>query len=116
MSKPKTPYKFQEIAIKKALGTYGYIIADACGLGKTLMAIEIAKRSRKQEPWQCLIVTPPALMSQWVEEIHDQDPGQPSDFSLKKPLFNVAARVIDEVKTLYGPGVSRASGARGSVK
>jgi len=75
----KTPYPFQVEAVHKALKTNGFLVADDCGLGKTITAIEIAKASRAKYwstgPWRCLVVVPPSLILQWVDAIQDQDPG-----------------------------------------
>lgn len=70
----KTPYEFQVEAVNQITNTHGYILADECGLGKTLTAIESAKRTRRILPWRCLVICPPSLISQWEQEINEQDP------------------------------------------
>ena len=74
----KALYPFQEEAVAKILAASGFILADECGLGKTITAIEIAKRSRNPEApyWQCLVICPPVLIPQWIDEISEQDPEQ----------------------------------------
>ena len=72
----KVPYPFQAEAVAQALKVPGFLVADECGLGKTLTAIEIAKASRGFSPmWWCLVICPPSLIPQWIDAIHDQDPG-----------------------------------------
>lgn len=62
------------MAIAKALATSGFIIGDDTGYGKTVMGIEVAKRSRTH-PWRGLVVSPKKIRYQWESVIHDQDPG-----------------------------------------
>ena len=92
----KTPYPFQEAAIERCMETMGQIVADECGLGKTLTAIETAKRVRQlftPERWRCLIICPPALIPQWEDEIADQDPGIPAAIVNRLPV---------DVQSIYG--------------
>ena len=70
-----TPYPYQEEAIDFGISRQGSIIADDCGLGKTLVGMEIAKRVRKTETWRCLVLCPPSLVAQWVKAISEQDDG-----------------------------------------
>lgn len=76
----KQLYYFQQEAVNKALGAPGLLIADECGLGKTITALEIAKVSREKFSshltWRCLIVCPPSLIKQWIVAIDEQDLGQ----------------------------------------
>ena len=72
----KTPYPFQQQAIETISQAPGFILADECGLGKTLTAIEVCK-SRKRDHARILVIAPPALLPQWRLEIEDQDPGVP---------------------------------------
>jgi SNF2 family DNA or RNA helicase len=71
------PYGYQEEAITFATTRTGSVIADECGLGKTLVAVEAAKRLRKFKPWRCLVLCPPSLVAQWVKFISEQDDGGP---------------------------------------
>lgn len=71
----KTPYPYQKEAVQKIANAPGYILADACGLGKTLTAIEAAKQARMDNPkWRALVICPPHLVPQWLDEITEQDP------------------------------------------
>lgn len=75
----KTLRSFQLENVNKADDSVGLLIADECGLGKTISGLEIAKTSRKKHspndfPWRCLIVCPPKLVEQWIDAICDQDP------------------------------------------
>jgi SNF2 family DNA or RNA helicase len=72
--KAKTPYPFQQQAITRIVQTPSFILADECGLGKTLTAIESVKRTRRVLPWRCLVICPPTLLDQWEQEIMEQDP------------------------------------------
>lgn len=60
--------------------TPGFLIADECGLGKTITAIEIVKTARKLYgegvDYRTMVVCPPSLILQWIDAINDQDPGQ----------------------------------------
>lgn len=71
----KTPYPFQQEAIAQALKVPGFLVADECGLGKTLTAIEIAKLVRYAFPWRCLVICPPSLIAQWCDAISEQTMG-----------------------------------------
>lgn len=66
------PYEFQEEAIEKSF--HNYILADKCGLGKTLVAIEAIKRDRMGP---VLYVTRKNAKYQVVNFILEQDPGIP---------------------------------------
>lgn len=81
----KAPYPYQQEAVERILETSGFILADECGLGKTLTAIEAAKRSRKVNPWRCLVICPPSLLAQWRDEIIEQD-SQPVCFVNRLPV------------------------------
>ena len=74
----KKPYPFQVQAVRQALEAPGFLIADECGLGKTITAIEIIKAARTKYgstgPWRSLVVCPPSLILQWTDTIEDQDP------------------------------------------
>lgn len=90
-----TPYPFQEEAIDFATSRPGAIIADECGLGKTLVAVEAAKRLRKTPKWRCLVLCPPSLVAQWVEFIEEQD--DDGERSIYTPF-----RIPVDYKTLNG--------------
>jgi len=53
------------------------LIADACGLGKTVEAIEGAKLFRGGPLWRALVICPLRLRDQWIDEIKEQDPDHP---------------------------------------
>ena len=80
----KTPYLFQRQAIETIRQTHGFILADECGLGKTLTAIEVCKQVRTHT--RVLIIAPPALLPQWRLEIEEQDPGVPVAVVNRMPL------------------------------
>jgi len=97
----KTLYTYQAEAVHTILRHPGFILADECGLGKTVVAVEVCKRLREQaqaqaqeqaQPasaapaWRSLIIAPPALIPQWRMEILDQDPGVPVTVVNRLPL------------------------------
>lgn len=50
-----------------------YILADEVGLGKTIEACVILKGLRRRQPGlRTLIITPPALVQQWHNELNDK--------------------------------------------
>lgn len=70
----KTPRPFQRVAIDR-IAQGGLILADECGLGKTLQAIEGAIASRGEEVnWRTLVVCPNKVAAQWALEIEERDP------------------------------------------
>lgn len=71
----KTPYPFQVIGAEKMSSSTGFLLADECGLGKTITAIEAVKRARTSEKFKALVVCPPSITAQWVDVIKSQDPG-----------------------------------------
>lgn len=66
-------YPFQKDAVERIIHTAGFILADECGLGKTITAIEVCKQVKKHD--RVLIIAPPALLPQWHEEIEMQSEG-----------------------------------------
>jgi SNF2 family DNA or RNA helicase len=68
----REPYPFQETAINVAKHR-SLIIADACGLGKTLEAIHSVILSRRNKLWRALVVCPLRVVDQWIEEIKVDD-------------------------------------------
>lgn len=73
------PWPFQVDAIDLFSRLPGGYLADECGLGKTIVAIEVVKhrrlhdtRAASQGP--CLIVCPKSVKSQWLDEIDRWDP------------------------------------------
>lgn len=74
----RSPWVFQEEAIEFALQG-NVIVGDKCGLGKTLIAIEVYKRWRVQPNnlGPCLYITTVVGKGQVVDEILEQDPGTP---------------------------------------
>lgn len=73
----KVPYRFQKTSI--AAGARRHVfVADECGLGKTLTAIEIGRAMKRRHvegvPWRALVVCPKSVRMQWIEEIREQDP------------------------------------------
>lgn len=68
----KTPRPYQDIAIERA-SRQGLLLADQCGLGKTISAIETAKRVQTQIGKPVLIVAPTETVKlQWLRELADQ--------------------------------------------
>jgi SNF2 family DNA or RNA helicase len=73
----KIPKQYQETAIELAV-KHNTLEADKVGLGKTLVAIEAAKRLRVHgRLWRALVICPKRIRDQWVAEIGEQDPGYP---------------------------------------
>jgi SNF2 family DNA or RNA helicase len=85
----KKPYPFQQYAIDTITTSpnTGFLLADECGLGKSITALEIAKFTQRadQPNWKCLIICPPTLMLQWWSFILEQDPGRPVLMSARLP-------------------------------
>lgn len=76
----KTLYEFQEEAVQlilKAKG--GYLVLDECGLGKTLMGVEVIKRASYGDPLPNLVVSPQPVRFQWLFTLMDQVPDMPHD-------------------------------------
>lgn len=68
----KTPRAYQEYAINRA-AQQSILIADACGLGKTLEAIEAVKKIQETIAKPVLIVAPNETVKlQWLRELQDQ--------------------------------------------
>lgn len=107
----KTPYPFQHTAIERCTESLGQIVADECGLGKTLTAIEAAKATREgMSSWRCLVICPPALIPQWRDEITSQDPSALQTVVNRLPL-NVHAHqgyIIMSIYDLTSPLVREA--------
>lgn len=57
-------------AIADRIGTNGVIVADEVGMGKTRIAVFVAK-AVAQSGGRCAIVIPPGLSFQWVKEFQD---------------------------------------------
>lgn len=76
---------YQQKAVEFSLSRKGAIVADACGLGKTVVAIEVAKQSRSVAKWRCLVVSPKSLVEQWKSEIQIQDPDIPITIAQRLP-------------------------------
>ena len=59
------------------------LLADECGLGKTITAIEVAKRVRGYSwvGWLGMVVVPLSLRGQWEDMLNEQDPSVPVMFS-----------------------------------
>jgi SNF2 family DNA or RNA helicase len=64
----RQPYPFQETVID-AGRKQSLIIADACGLGKTLEAIHSAMQGRSKGVWRILVICPLRVVDQWIDEI-----------------------------------------------
>jgi SNF2 family DNA or RNA helicase len=76
---PRTPFPFQETAIQRGVDANTYL-ALPCGLGKSLCAVEIAKRLRMRAESQGLwgfkvliCLSPKVAAQQWRNEILAQD-------------------------------------------
>jgi len=67
----KTPYKFQSEDIEWLKGQNS-LLANDCGLGKTLTAVEVAKQSA-QGP--VLVICPRLVKEFWAETIREQEAG-----------------------------------------
>lgn len=68
-----TPFPYQREAID--LGTqHNLLCADACGLGKTLTGIEIARGIQAAHPHPVLIVCNKSTKLQWAQAIANQEP------------------------------------------
>lgn len=69
---PKTPHPFQ-LPVIESLQHQNTAVFDDLGLGKTLMAIEGVKPIIGPK----LVICPPKLKQQWMEEIVEQSPADP---------------------------------------
>jgi len=79
----RQPWPFQETAIE--FGTdRNILLADECGLGKTLMTIEMARRTSSGP---VLVVCPNSTKLQWKNEIKEQYPNE------RVIILGVAGRV-----------------------
>lgn len=65
---PLTPRPYQHEAISRATRT-SYLLADECGLGKTLTAIEAIKALTAEHRKPALVVIPKSLKAQWVKAL-----------------------------------------------
>lgn len=61
-------FPFQEYIIEKALNSGRYAIFADCGLGKTLMQLEISKQTSEQTKKRSLILAPLAVVDQTIQE------------------------------------------------
>jgi SNF2 family DNA or RNA helicase len=66
-----TPFPYQETAINLGVQR-NMLCAYACGLGKTLIAIEIARRLQEQKAHPVLVVCRKSARLQWAYSIADQ--------------------------------------------
>lgn len=92
------------------------LLADSCGLGKTLSAVcaTLRMRSPTSPNWRVLVVCPLRIRDQWVEEIFDQDPftpvtilesGLPLNFQAHQPVpvgwfiihYEIVTRMLKEL-------------------
>jgi SNF2 family DNA or RNA helicase len=80
----KTLYPFQAQAVDIITQLPGFILADECGLGKTVTAIEACRQSLLHD--KILIIAPPALLAQWQSEIEDQNAGVPITVVNRLPI------------------------------
>lgn len=69
----KTLYPFQQVAVEVGM-LRPLLLADECGLGKTITAIEIAKRRMNELEGPTLIIAPLRTREQWRQELAGQDP------------------------------------------
>jgi len=78
--------KYQQEAIDAIMhAPGGFILGDACGLGKTATAVSYGRqRCQSIARPQYLAIVPKTLRSQWEDEIHDWDP----DIPVHQVLFN----------------------------
>lgn len=60
------------LAISKRLPEHGLILADEVGMGKTRIAVTIA-RAVRECGGRTAIVVPPGLANQWIRELHQGD-------------------------------------------
>lgn len=67
----KTPREYQLTAIKRAQRKH-LLLADQCGLGKTISAIEAAKAIQSAIGKPVLIVVPSRIKDQWYAELIEQ--------------------------------------------
>jgi hypothetical protein len=58
------------IAIADRIGSNGVIVADEVGMGKTRIAVFVAK-AVEQSGGRCAVVIPPGLSFQWIKEFRD---------------------------------------------
>lgn len=72
----KTPRNFQIDSVERFRKQVGLIIADDCGLGKTLTGIEAVKAVCSAH-WRILLLCPPSIITQWQDAIAEQMPDVP---------------------------------------
>jgi len=58
------------IAIADRIGSNGVVVADEVGMGKTRIAVFVAK-AVEQSGGRCAVVIPPGLSFQWIKEFRD---------------------------------------------
>ncbi len=67
------PYPYQKVAIELGIQR-NMLCADKCGLGKTLVGIEIVRNIQQERPGPALIVCTKGAKLQWAYAIADQMP------------------------------------------
>lgn len=70
----RSPYSYQETAIIRGVKA-NTLIADDCGLGKTLTAVEIGLTMQYRDSRPVLVVCTKKVREQWVEEVAIQSGG-----------------------------------------
>lgn len=78
------PYPYQEVAIARAVER-NFLCADKCGLGKTLVGIETAKRVQETHHHPVLVICTLSAVLQWMYAIKEQ-----SETAYIKPLRALA--------------------------
>jgi SNF2 family DNA or RNA helicase len=100
IQEPMKPWPFQETAIRRGVSS-NLLVNFACGLGKTLVGIEVAKEVRRLtgNNRTLVVLSPKVSLQQWVRNIRRQDPDanievwssqtQYADISMDGPLWVV---------------------------
>lgn len=100
----KTLRTFQTESVYRFQEQIGLLVADDCGLGKTVTAIEAVKAVCSAHA-QVLLLCPPSVIDQWYDALEDQWPGVQISLTDYVPyvLNEIEGWVIMSYYELYKP-------------